>query len=108
MNTTATAEISIGSKKYDVGISKIRHWESSNGIVRDYLEIGQPGIREIANAYIAITPATPRSCDEVVQTALGTIVWTPIAGGVTGAKKTAINIWFEEIAAFISANSTAA
>jgi hypothetical protein len=108
MNITATTEISIGSKKYDVGISKFRRWESSNGMVREYIEIGKPGISEIANAYIAITPATPRSCDEVVQTALGTIIWAPIAGGVTGAKKTAIKIWFEEIATLISANSKAA
>ena len=108
MNTTATTEISIGSKKYDVGISKFRRWESSNGMVRDYIEIGKPGISEVANAYIAITPATPRSCDEVVPTALGTIIWTPIAGGVTGAKKTAIKIWFEEIATLISADSKSA
>ncbi len=108
MNITTTTEISIGSKKYDVGISKFRRWESSNGIVREYIEIGKPGISEIANAYIAITPATPRSCDEVVETALGTIIWTPIAGGVTGAKKTAIKIWFEEIATLISANSKSA
>ena len=103
MNNTTTAEINIGSKQYDVGISKFRRWESSNGMVRDYIEIGQPGISEIANAYVAITPATPRNCDVVVQTMIGTIVWTPIAGGISGAKKTAINNWFSEITSFIAA-----
>lgn len=92
--TNRATEIRIGSKCYDVAITAVREWQSPDGtIVRKYLTIGVPGISEIANAYLAITTPSPRNCDESVETLAGTVVWTPIAGGITGAKKTAINNW---------------
>lgn len=88
-------EIQIGSKKYDVAITAVRDWKSDdNAIIRKYLTIGAPGISEVSGAYISITAPRPRQCDVVVETAAGSVVWTPVAGGITGAKKTAINNWF--------------
>lgn len=85
-------EIKIGSKCYDVAITATRDWKSDDAtIVRKYLTIGSPGISEISGAYISISAARPRQCDVVVETAAGSVVWTPVAGGITGAKKTAIN-----------------
>lgn len=99
MNTTEIplnkhTEIQIGSKCYDVAITAIRDWRSGDGsIARKYLTIGQPGIREVAVAYISISTPRPRHSDVVVETAAGPVVWTPAAGGITGAKKSAINNW---------------
>lgn len=88
-------EIKIGSKRYDVAITGIRDWKSDDAtILRKYLTIGAPGISEVAGAYISISAPRPRQCDVVVDTASGSVVWTPAAGGITGAKKTAINNWF--------------
>ena len=87
--------IQIGSKKYDVAIAAVRDWQSENGsVVRRYLTIGEPGIYEVANAYVAVTPATPKGVDIVVDTDAGKVVWTPIASGASGAKRDAINAWF--------------
>lgn len=88
-------EIKIGSKCYDVAITAIRDWKSDDAtIIRKYLTIGAPGISEISGAYISVSAPRPRQCDVVVETAAGPVVWTPTAGGITAAKKTAINNWF--------------
>jgi hypothetical protein len=95
MNTNKLTEIKIGSKCYKVAITAIRDWKSDDStIIRKYLTIGAPGISEVSEAYISVFAPSPRQCDVVVETAAGSVVWTPSAGGVTGAKKTAINNWF--------------
>lgn len=102
MNTTEIptnkpTEIQIGSKCYDVAITAVRDWQSGDGsIARKYLTIGQPGISEVTGAYISISAPRPRQCDVVVETASGSVVWTPAAGGITGKKRDAINAWFQE------------
>lgn len=88
-------QIKIGSKCYDVAITAVRDWQSTDGtVIRKYLTIGTPGISEVFGAYISVSAPRPRQCDIVVETAAGPVVWTPAAGGITGAKKTAINNWF--------------
>lgn len=94
---TTTAPIAIGTKKYSVGITATRRWESANGIVREYLTIGKPGITEVRSAYIATTPAAPSAYEVAVETAIGQIIWSPTAG-TSSAKRDAINAWFRAIA----------
>jgi hypothetical protein len=90
--------IQIGSKKYDVAIASVRHWQSEDGAaVREYLTIADPGIYEVAGAYVSISPAKPRGVDVVVDTDAGQVVWTPVASGASGAKKDAINAWFKAV-----------
>jgi hypothetical protein len=93
--TNKPTEIKIGSKCYKVAITGIRDWKSDDATaIRKYLTIGSPGISEVSGAYISMSTPSPRQCDVVVETAAGSVVWTPAAGGITGAKKTAINNWF--------------
>lgn len=95
MKINNPTEIRIGTKCYDVAITAMRDWKSDDStIIRKYLTIGAPGISEVAGSYISISAPRPRQCDVVVETAAGPVVWTPVAGGITGAKKTAINNWF--------------
>jgi hypothetical protein len=90
--------IQIGSKKYDVAVTSVRHWQSEDSAtVREYLTIGAPGIYEVAGAYVSVSPAKPRNVDVVVDTDAGHVVWTPVASGVSGAKKDAINTWFKAV-----------
>lgn len=96
---TNAAEISIGSKKYDVAIESIRPWSSADGAVaREYLTIGKPGISEVTGAYIIRAGSTMRAVDKSVVTDAGTVVWTP-ADGTSGAKTSAINLWFQTVLA---------
>ena len=95
IKTNILTPIQIGSKKYDVAITAVREWQSEDGsIARRYLTIGDPGIYEVTNAYVAVTRTTPKNVDVVVDTDAGSVVWTPIASGVSGAKRDAINAWF--------------
>ena len=94
MNATAQ-QIAIGTSRYNVGIDSSKNWESPDGsVTREYLTIGKPGISEVVNSYIAITPAAPRSSEVSVVTDHGTVVWQPAAGGMTSKKRDAVNAWF--------------
>lgn len=94
MNATAQ-QIAIGTSRYNVGIDSSKNWESPDGsVVREYLTIGKPGISEVAGAFLAVTPAAPRSSEVAVETDHGTVVWQPAAGGLTSKKRDAVNAWF--------------
>ena len=95
MKTTPT-EIKLGSARYSVGIESSKTWTSEDGsIVREYLTIGKPGISPVASAFLIVSGQTQvRSRDITVNTDHGMVVWQPTAGGLTGAKKDAVNAWF--------------
>lgn len=91
------ARIEIGCKTYEVGISDLRHWTSSDGeIVRDYIEISEPGIYEVRSAYIERTPGRVRYDETRVETDAGTIIWAAMPG-TSGKKIAAINEWFKAV-----------
>jgi hypothetical protein len=90
-------QITIGSKRYDVGM-ETREWTSPDGtFTRQYITIGKPGIREVATAYITNGEPRLRSCDISVETDHGNVVWTAIAGGISWKKIAGINAWFVAI-----------
>lgn len=99
MTTTIKAEpveIAIGTSRYKVGIDGSTRWQSGDGlIVREYLKIGKPGIREVAKAFLIITPDADETAAKAgVKTDHGLVVWLDAAGSISHAKRAAINAWF--------------